>query len=200
MRILVAEDDARLADFLCEELQRARFAVQKVADGVQAQELASNQNYDLVILDLTLPGVWGLDILGGIRSIKPDLPVLIITGLQNWKSASVGWMLERTTVSRNPSSSPSFRRPARVVLQIADLEVERVTHAVHRGGHQIALSPGEDSLLEFLMRNAGLVTRLARTTSPGSSRRPVQRYRASVSYTYCDSYFIFDLTQSGKDV
>jgi len=149
MRILVAEDDARLADFLCEELQRAQFAVQKVAGGVQAQELASNQNYDLVILDLTLPGVWGLDILGGIRSIKPDLPVLIITGLQNWKSASVGWMLERTTVSRNPSSSPSFRRPARVVLQIADLEVERVTHAVHRGGHQIALSPREYSLLEF---------------------------------------------------
>jgi len=99
MRILVAEDDARLADFLCEELQRAQFAVQKVADGVQAQELASNQNYDLVILDLTLPGVWGLDILGGIRSIKPDLPVLIITGLQNWKSASVRWMLARTTVS-----------------------------------------------------------------------------------------------------
>ena len=110
MRILVAEDDARLADFLCEELQRAQFAVQKVADGVQAQELASNQNYDLVILDLTLPGVWGLDILGGIRSIKPDLPVLIITGLQNWKSASVGWMLARTTVSRSPSSSPSFPR------------------------------------------------------------------------------------------
>ncbi len=55
MRILVAEDDAPLADFICEELQREQFAVQKVADGVEAQELASNQNYDLVILDLTLP-------------------------------------------------------------------------------------------------------------------------------------------------
>jgi two-component system, OmpR family, response regulator len=80
MRILIAEDDAPLADFICEDLRREQFTVYAVADGVEAQELASNQNYDLVILDLTLPGAPGLDVLRGIRSIKPDLPVLIITG------------------------------------------------------------------------------------------------------------------------
>jgi|SRR6266850_2332034 len=90
MRILVAEDDAPLADFICEELQREQFAVQKVADGVKAQELASNQNYDLVILDLTLPGAWGFDVLCGIRSKKPDLPVLIITGASKVEERILG--------------------------------------------------------------------------------------------------------------
>lgn len=79
MRILVAEDDAPLADFLCQELQKEQFAVQIVADGLEAQELALNQHYDLVILDLGLPGAMGLEVLRGIRSQKPDLPVLIVT-------------------------------------------------------------------------------------------------------------------------
>src|SRR3989442_7321252 len=79
MRILVAEDDAPLADFLCQELQKEQFAVQIVADGIEAQELALNQPYDLVILDLGLPGAIGLEVLRGIRSKRPDLPVLIVT-------------------------------------------------------------------------------------------------------------------------
>src|SRR5712664_2650755 len=70
MRILVAEDDAPLADFLCQELRKEQFAVQIVADGIEAQELVLNQHYDLVILDLGLRG---------IRSKKPDLPVLVVT-------------------------------------------------------------------------------------------------------------------------
>ena len=77
--ILVAEDDAPLADFLCQELQKEQFIVQIVADGIEAQELALLQHYDLVILDLGLPGAMGLEVLRGIRSKKPDLPVLIVT-------------------------------------------------------------------------------------------------------------------------
>ena len=77
--ILVAEDDAPLADFLCQELQKEQFIVQIVADGIEAQELALHQHYDLVILDLGLPGAMGLEVLRGIRSKKPDLPVLIVT-------------------------------------------------------------------------------------------------------------------------
>lgn len=80
MRILVAEDDAPFAEFLQERLQQEQFAVQIVADGREAQQLATNQSYDLVILDLDLPGIGGLDVLRSIRSKKPDLPVLIVTG------------------------------------------------------------------------------------------------------------------------
>jgi len=166
MRILVAEDDAHLADFLCEELQREQFAVQKVADGVEAQELASNQDYDLVILDLGLPGAMGLEVLRGIRSKKPDLPVLIITGASKVEERVRGLDAGADDYVSKPfvfaELSARIRavlrrggRTGRAVLQIADLELERVTHAVQRGGHEIALSPKEYALLEFLMRNAG---------------------------------------------
>ncbi len=166
MRILVAEDDAPLADFLCQELQKEQFAVQVVADGIEAQELALNQHYDLVILDLGLPGATGLEVLRGIRSKKLDLPVLIVTAAAKVEERVRGLDAGADDYVSKPfffaELSARIRavlrrgsRPSRSVLQIADLELERVTHAVQRGGHEIALSPKEYALLEFLMRNAG---------------------------------------------
>ncbi len=166
MRILVAEDDAPLADFLRQELQNEQFTVQVVADGIEAQELALNQHYDLVILDLGLPGATGLEVLRGIRSKKPDLPVLIITGATKVEERVRGLDAGADDYVSKPfvfaELSARIRavlrrgsRLPRAVLQIADLELERVTHAVQRGGHEIALSPKEYALLEFLMSNAG---------------------------------------------
>jgi len=106
MRILVAEDDVPLADFLCQELQKEQFAVQVVANGIEAQKLALNQHYDLVILDLGLPGAAGLEVLRGIRSPKPDLPVLMVTAAAKVEER-VRWMQAPTTMSRNRSFSPS---------------------------------------------------------------------------------------------
>src|SRR5216683_8134366 len=80
MRILVAQDDAPLAEFLHQRLQQEQFSVHVVSDGAEAQQLASDPAYDLVILDLNLPGIGGLDVLRGIRSRRPDLPVVIVTG------------------------------------------------------------------------------------------------------------------------
>ena len=166
MRILVAEDDAPLVDFLRLELQKEQFAVQVVADGIEAQELASYQHFDLVILDLGLPGATGLDVLRGIRSKMPDLPVLIITGAAKVEERIRGLDAGADDYVSKPfvfaELSARIRallrrggRSARAVLQIADLEIERVTHVVQRGGHEIALSPKEYALLELLMRNAG---------------------------------------------
>jgi two-component system, OmpR family, copper resistance phosphate regulon response regulator CusR len=166
MRILVAEDDAPLADFLRLELQKEQFAVQVVADGIEAQELASYQHFDLVILDLGLPGATGLDVLRGIRSKMPDVPVLIITGAAKVEERIRGLDAGADDYVSKPfvfaELSARIRallrrggRSARAVLQIADLEIERVTHVVQRGGHEIALSPKEYALLELLMRNAG---------------------------------------------
>jgi two-component system copper resistance phosphate regulon response regulator CusR len=166
MRILVAEDDAPLADFLRLELQKEQFAVQVVADGLEAQQLATAQHYDLVILDLGLPGASGLDVLRGIRSKMPDLPVLIITGAAKVEERIRGLDAGADDYVSKPfvfaELSARIRallrrggRSARAVLQIADLEIERVTHAVQRAGHEIALSPKEYALLELLMRNAG---------------------------------------------
>ena len=80
MRILVAEDDAPLAEFLHQRLLQEQFAVQMVSTGPEAQRFASDQSYDLVVLDLNRNGTAALDVLRGIRSKKPDQPVLMVAG------------------------------------------------------------------------------------------------------------------------
>src|ERR1700730_6086556 len=80
MRILVAEGDAPLAEFLHQRLVQEQFAVQVASNGIEAERLASEQSYDLVLLDLSCPeATSGLDVLRNIRAKKPDLPVLIVT-------------------------------------------------------------------------------------------------------------------------
>src|SRR5689334_6952470 len=80
MKILVAEDDAPLAEFLQQRLGQEQFAVQITSSGSEAQKLAVEQPFDMVLLDLNLQGATGLDVLRGIRSRKPDIPVMLITG------------------------------------------------------------------------------------------------------------------------
>jgi DNA-binding response OmpR family regulator len=166
MRILVAEDDAPLAELLHKRLQQEQFSVQMVADGGEAQRLAFAQPYDFVILDLNLLAQGGLDVLRNIRAKKPDLPVLMVTG---------GNLAEERVRLLDAGADDSLakpfafaeltariravlrrgNRPGRVVLKVADLEIDRVTHAVQRAGHAIDLSPKEFALLEFLMRHEG---------------------------------------------
>jgi DNA-binding response OmpR family regulator len=165
MRILVAEDDAPLAEFLHQRLLQEQFAVQVVSDGREAQRLAAEQSYDVVLLDLSLPGSGGLDVLRCIRSKKPDLPVLIVTGAAMVEERVRGLDAGADDYVAKPFAFAELaariravlrrgNRPARAVLQVDDLELDRVTHAVHRGGHAIDLSPKEFALLEFLMRHA----------------------------------------------
>jgi DNA-binding response OmpR family regulator len=166
MRILVAEDDAPLAELLHKRLQQEQFSVQMVADGGEAQRLAFDQPYDFVVLDLNLPVQGDLDVLRNIRAKKPDLPVLMVTG---------GNLAEERVRLLDAGADDSLakpfafaelaariravlrrgNRPGRAVLKVADLELDRVTHAVQRAGHTIDLSPKEFALLEFLMRHEG---------------------------------------------
>ena len=87
MRILVAEDDAPLAEFLHQRLLQEKFAVQMVANGSEAQRYASEQWYDLVVLDLNRNGSAGLEVLRNIRLKKPDQPVLMAGARMWWKIA-----------------------------------------------------------------------------------------------------------------
>jgi DNA-binding response OmpR family regulator len=166
MRILVAEEDAPLAEFLHQRLLQEQFAVEVVRDGMEAQRLALGQAYDLVILDLHGPGFSGLDVLKGIRSKKPDLPVLMVAGdsLVEERVRGLNAGADDYLVKPFEFAELSARiravlrrgsRPARAVLHIDDLELDRVTHAVRRGSQDIGLSPREFALLEFLMRNEG---------------------------------------------
>jgi two-component system, OmpR family, copper resistance phosphate regulon response regulator CusR len=173
MRILVAEDDAPLADFLRQRLVQEQFAVQLASDGIEAQRLAADQAFDLVILDLNLPGAAGLDVLRNIRSHKPDLPVMVVTGSSQVEDRVRGLDAGADDYVAKPFAFAELaariravlrrgNRPANAVLTIADLAVDRVNHAVQRAGHDIELSPKEFALLEYLMRHAGQpVTRTA---------------------------------------
>lgn len=173
MRILVAEDDAPLAEFLHQRLQQEQFSVQMVSNGGEAQRFAADHPFDFVILDLNSASDAGMDALRHIRSRNPEVPVLVVTG--------TGPAEERVRLldaGADDSLAKPFAfaelaariravlrrgsRPSRAVLKIADLEVDRVSHVVQRGGHAIELSPKEFALLEFLMRHEGqAVTRTA---------------------------------------
>jgi DNA-binding response OmpR family regulator len=174
MRILVAEDDAPLAEFLRQRLVQEQFAVQLVSNGIEAQRLASEQAYDLVLLDLSRSQeTSGLDVLRNIRAKKPDLPVLIVTAASMVEERVRGLDAGADDYIGKPFAFAELAariravlrrgsRPGVAVLAIDDLTVDRVSHSVQRNGHAIDLSPKEFALLEYLMRHAGQpVTRSA---------------------------------------
>jgi DNA-binding response OmpR family regulator len=166
MRILVAEDDAPLAEFLHQRLLQEQFSVQIVSNGVEAQRLASEQPYDIVLLDLNLPGTTDLDVLRGIRSAKPDLPVLIVTGAGLVEERVRGLDAGADDYLAKPFAFAELaariravlrrgNRTVSMLLRVEDLELDRVAHTVQRRGRPIELSPKEFGLLEFLMRHVG---------------------------------------------
>lgn len=137
MRILVAEHDAPLAEFLHQRLQQEQFSVQMVADSGETQRLASDQPYDFVILDLNLPADAGLELLRNIRAKKPDLPVLVVTAANlaeervRLLDAGADDYLARPfafaeLAARIRAVLRRGGRPARALLKIGDLEIDRV--------------------------------------------------------------------------
>lgn len=166
MRILVADDDPSFAEFLRRRLEQEHFAVHVVSDGGEAEKVVSEQPYDLVLLGLNLPGRDGWDVLRGIRSRKPDLPVVIVAGSNLVEERVRGLDAGADDYLAMPFAFAELaariravlrrgNRPGRAVLQIDDLELDRISHTVRRGSRGIELSPKEFSLLEFLMRNEG---------------------------------------------
>jgi DNA-binding response OmpR family regulator len=127
---------------------------------------ASDQSYDLVLLDLNLQGLGGLDVLKGIRSKKPDLPVMLVAGTSPVEERVRGLDAGADDYIAKPFAFAELaariravlrrgNRPARALLSVEDLELDRVSHTVRRRGLNIDLSPKEFSLLEFLMRHEG---------------------------------------------
>src|ERR1700736_1293393 len=163
MRILVAEDDPPLAEFLHQRLLQEKFALQMVASGPEAQRYASDQSYDLVVLDLNRNGSVGLDALRSIRLKKPDQPVLMVAGANMGEDRVRGLNAGADDFVAKPFELAARiravvrrgNRAGRAVLQVDDLELDRISHGVQRQGRQIDLSPKEFCLLELLMKHAG---------------------------------------------
>jgi two-component system copper resistance phosphate regulon response regulator CusR len=166
MRVLIAEDDKPVASFVQKGLEAEQYAVDIAQDGDEAQFMVGQIDYDLALLDLTLPRLDGLDVLKHIRQTKPALPVLVLTGRNGVEDRVKGLDLGADDYLTKPFSFTELSarvrallrraaQPAAVVLRVDDLELDRVERRVKRAGQSIELTPKEFGLLEYLMRNVG---------------------------------------------
>ncbi len=165
MRILVIEDDHKVANFIQSGLEQEGCAVDVLPDGTHAADQARTIDYDAVVLDLMLPGRSGFQILREIRSRKGSLPVLILTAKDSVDDRVAGldsgaddYMTKPFALAELSARLRALLRrggPRENVLRVADLQMDLLTHVVRRGGKLIELKPKEYSLLEYLMRHAG---------------------------------------------
>jgi two-component system copper resistance phosphate regulon response regulator CusR len=145
MRMLLVEDDKKVADFVARGLRAERFAVDVAYDGTEGWELASSVNYDLIILDLMLPGLHGTELLRRLRQQGRNAAVLVLTArdatadkVQNFEAGADDYLTKPFAFAELLVRVKALlRRPPANrthVLKIADLEVDRLTQRVRRGG------------------------------------------------------------------
>jgi two-component system copper resistance phosphate regulon response regulator CusR len=164
MRILVVEDDQKVASFIQSGLEQEACAVDVLHDGSDAGEQAHIVDYDAVVLDLMLPGRSGFQVLRDVRARKPSLPVLILTAKDSLEERVAGldggaddYMVKPFALAELSARLRALLRrgtPRETRLRAADLELDTVRRTVSRGGRVIDLKPKEYALLEFLMRNS----------------------------------------------
>ena len=168
MRILVVEDEPKVASFIRRALEEESYAVDVCADGQKGLDWAQSIDYDLVILDLMLPGIPGLELLKELRKSGVKTPVVILTARsevdQRVKGLDAGaddYLTKPFAIEELLARTRALLRRAGGVptgiLQVDDLVLNPVTREVTRGGQRIDLTTKEYALLEYLMRNAGRV-------------------------------------------
>jgi DNA-binding response OmpR family regulator len=165
MRVLVIEDDRKVAAFIQSGLEQEGYAVDVLHDGGAAGEQADVVDYDAVVLDLMLPGRSGFQVLRDIRARKPSLPVMILTAKDSVQDRVTGldsgaddYMVKPFALAELSARLRALLRrgaPRENILRVADLEVDTVKRTVRRAGRPIGLKPKEYALLEYLMRNSG---------------------------------------------
>jgi DNA-binding response OmpR family regulator len=164
VRILVVEDDAKVAGFIHKGLQQECDAVDVACDGEAGAYQVENFEYDLVILDLMLPRLSGWDVLRRLRAGKRKIPVLILSAKGELEDKVAGldegaddYLVKPFAYAELSARVRALLRRATkedVKLRLADLEIDTATRTVKRDGKTIDLKPKEYALLEFLMRNA----------------------------------------------
>jgi two-component system copper resistance phosphate regulon response regulator CusR len=172
MRLLLIEDEKKVADFIARGLRADRMAVDIAHDGPTGWQMASTVDYDVIILDLMLPGMSGTELLRKLRNRGRDAAVLVLTArdatqekVENFEAGADDYLTKpfafaelkvrvRALLRRQPSTRTN-------VLRVADLEIDRLGQQVRRAGKRIDLTAKEYALLEYLATHPGRV--LSRT-------------------------------------
>lgn len=168
MRILIVEDEAGVAGFVEQGLTEAGYAVNVARDGSEGLEYALAYEYDVVVLDIMLPKMNGLDVLREIREKRVKAPVLLLTARDGLDDRIRGLDVGADDYLVKPFAFPELlarirallRRPplqAGNLFQMNTLEMDIVQHEVRRDGKRIELSPREFALLEMLFRHPNQV-------------------------------------------
>ena len=165
MPILVVEDEARITDFLSRGLSSTGYEVDIAENGAAAMERIHSKDYELVVLDLGLPDMDGLEVLQTIRSRRATASVLILSARDGVDDRVKGLESGADDYMVKPFAFVELLARIRVLLrrgqptperlQVGDLTLDCIRRRVTRAGENIELAPKEFSILEYLMRNAG---------------------------------------------
>jgi two-component system copper resistance phosphate regulon response regulator CusR len=172
MRILLVEDEEKVSRFIVRGLNAEGYAVDASVDGPSGLELATTYNYDLIILDLMLPGLSGTEVLRQVRRSDHRVPILMLTArdavadkVEHLEAGADDYLTKPFAFAELMARVKALLRRGSVerpnVLRVADLEVDRLSQQVRRAGQRIELTAKEYGLLEYLAANAGRV--LSRT-------------------------------------
>lgn len=171
MRILLIEDERNVAAFIKKGLEEEFYSVDIAEDGSDGLLMARSNEYDLIILDIMLPGMNGIEVCKKIRERDRRVPILMLTAVDSVKSKVQGLESGADDYLTKPFAFSELlarikallRRVSDTIseLSIDNLKMELLSRRVYRGDREIALTPKEFSLLEYLLRNRGRV--LSRT-------------------------------------
>ena len=164
MRILVVEDDKKVAGFIKKGLEEETYAVDVAYDGEDGLHFGSEGQYDLIVLDIMLPKIDGLEILSQLRDQGKDTPILLLTAKDAVDDKVTGLNKGADDYLTKPFAFSELLARVRVLLRrgkaevkttlmISDLTLDLVSHKVNRGGDEIELTGKEYGLLEYFMRN-----------------------------------------------
>jgi two-component system OmpR family response regulator len=168
MRILVIEDDPTVGQYVKRGLEEHRWAVDLTTDGEEGERRAGSEAYDLIVLDMRLPGKSGIEVLHSLRAKGFERPVLVLTA-QDAVDAKVATLRAgaddyvtkpfafEELLARVEALARRPRSLASPVLQVGDLEIDQAMREVRRAGELSELTPKEYTVLEYLARHAGRV-------------------------------------------
>ena len=171
MRILVIEDEVKIAQFIKRGLKEEGYAVDVANDGEQGHFMLSSNEYDAIILDLMLPKIDGLTLCRTLRKDGCQTPIIMLTAKDTVKDKVKGLDSGADDYLTKPFAFEELLARVRVLLRkkdsrvqtqlkVDDLNLDLLTHKVTRGDREIDLTVNEYALLEYMMRNAGnIVTR-----------------------------------------